>query len=110
MKFKTLLSLVLTIIFLSCKKEKNKIIYKGEVISQPNYCTSGKGFPFVIKYLNGMNNSDTVITITLPIQFKFIGQKIKFETRELNSKDERLACTDLFDIPKQVVIFNVSPQ
>ncbi|MEO6330262.1 MAG: hypothetical protein ABIO55_15115 [Ginsengibacter sp.] len=75
----------------------------GEVISQPNYCTSSTGFPFIIKYLDKMNHSDTIITITLPIQFKFIGQKIEFEMRELTLQDERIACTNLFDIPKQTI-------
>ena len=110
MRCKTLLALAFTMIFFCCKKEKDKIIYTGEVISQPNYCTSSKGFPFIIKYLDKKNHSDTVITITLPIQYKFIGQKIKFEIRDLTSQDERIACTDLFDIPKQVIIFNVSQQ
>ena len=51
-----------------------------------------------------MSHSDTIITITLPIQNKFIGQKIKFEIRDLTSQDERIACVNLFDIPKQVII------
>lgn len=110
MRYKTLLSLAFTIMSVCCKKEKDKIIYTGEVISQPNYCTSSTGFPFIIKYLDKMDHSDTIITITLPIQYKFIGQKIKFEFRELTSQDEKIACTDLFDIPKQVIIFNVSQQ
>ena len=110
MRCKTLLSLAFSIIFLCCKKEKEKIIYTGEVISQPNYCTSSTGFPFIIKYLDKMSHSDTIITITLPIQYKFIGQKIKFEIRDLTSQDERIACTNLFIIPKQVIIFNVSQQ
>lgn len=110
MRCKTFFSLAFSIIFLCCKKEKEKIIYAGEVISQPNYCTSSTGFPFIIKNLDKMNHSDTIITITLPIQYKFIGQKIKFEIRDLTTQDERIACTDLFDIPKQVIIFNVSQQ
>ena len=110
MKCKTLLSLAFSIIFLCCKKEKEKIIYSGEVISQPNYCTSSTGFPFIIKYLDKMNYSDTIITISLPIQYKFIGQKIKFEIRDLTSGDERIACTALFTTPKQAIIFNVSQQ
>lgn len=91
------------------KKENDKTMYKGEVISQPNYCTSGTGFPFIIKYIDSMNHSDSIITITLPIQYKFINQKIEFEMRNLTSQEETIACTNLFTIPKQVVIFNVSP-
>lgn len=109
MKRKTLLLLAFVMALFSCKKENDKIMYKGEVISQPNYCTSSTGFPFIIKYLDNMNHSDSIITITLPIQYKFISQKIKFEMRNLTSQDERIACTNLFNVPKQVVIFNVSP-
>jgi hypothetical protein len=110
MKLKILLSLSVAIIFFCCKKEKDKIVYMGEVISQPNYCTSSTGFPFIIKYLDRTNHSDSIITTTLPTQYKFIGQKIKFELRKLTSQDEGIACTDLFSIPRQVIIFNVSPQ
>ena len=109
MKSKTLLLLAFAIGFFACKKENDKTMYKGEVVSQPNYCTSGTGFPFIIKYLDKINHSDSVITITLPVQYKFINQKIEFEMRNLTSQDERIACTDLFNIPKQVLIFNVSP-
>ena len=94
----------------SCRKKIDSVRYKGEVISQPNYCTSSTGFPFIIKYLNGNNILDSSITINLPTQYKFIGQKITFEMRELNSQDEKIACTNLFIIPKQMVIFNVSQQ
>lgn len=93
----------------SCRKQSSQFRYYGEVIAQPNYCTSSKGYPFIIKYSKN-NTTDTVITITLPIQYKFIGQKIKFEMRELNFQDERIACTSLFIIPQQVVICNVSQQ
>lgn len=110
MKCKVLLSLAFITISFCCKKENHKIMYTGEVISQPNYCTSSTGFPFIIKYLDKIDHSDTIITITLPIQYKFIGQKIKFEIRDPTTQDERIACTDLFDIPKQVIIFNVSQQ
>ena len=48
------------------------------------------GFPFIIKYLDKMDHSDTIITITLPIQYKFISQKIKFEFPELTSQDEKI--------------------
>ena len=99
MRYKTLLSLAFSIIFLCCKKEKEKIMYTGEVISQPNYCTSSTGFPFIIKYLDKMSHSDTIITITLPIQYKFIGQKIKFEIRDLTSQDERIACANFNEEP-----------
>lgn len=109
MKIKPLLSLALLIMLSSCTKKNSTFIYKGVVISQPNYCTSGTGFPFIIKYIDKMNRSDSIITATLPIQYKFIGQKIKFEMRDLISQDERIACTNLFNIPKQVIIFNVSP-
>ena len=107
MKNKSFLLLVLIVGLVSCKKENNKIHY-GEVASQPNYCTSSTGFPFVIKYTSTTNQIDSFITTTLPIQYKFKDQRIKFEIRELNSQEERIACTYLFDIPKQLVIFNVS--
>jgi hypothetical protein len=110
MKYQIVLSLAFTILLFCCKKENDKFKFKGEVISQPNYCTSSTGFPFVVKYLGRMNQSDTIITTTLPIQYKFIGQKIEFEMRNLTSQDERIACTNLFAIPNQVVILNVSPQ
>lgn len=93
----------------SCKKHSNPIRYYGEVISQPNYCTSSTGYPFIIQYSNN-NTVDTIITITLPTQYKFIGQKIQFEMRELNAQDERVLCTNLFTVPRQVVIYNVSYQ
>ena len=109
MKSKTFLLLVFVIGVFSCKKENDKIIYQGEVITQPNYCTSSTGFPFIISYTSATNQIDSFITTTLPIPYKFIGQKIKFEKRELNSQDEKIACTNLFGIPKQLVIFNVSP-
>lgn len=110
MRCRILLALAFSVVLFCCKKEKDKIIYSGEVISQPNYCTSSTGFPLIIKYLDEINHSDTIITITLPIQYKFIGQKIKFQIRNLTSQDERIACTNLFDIPRQVIIFNVSQQ
>lgn len=108
MEIKPLLSLVLLMVFFACTKSNEKFIYKGEVTSQPNYCTSSTGFPFIIKYIDKMNRSDSIITTTLPIPYKFIGQKLKFEMREPTSQDEGLACTLLFTTPKQMVIFNVS--
>jgi hypothetical protein len=96
------------VILLSCSKSSTKKIYKGEVVRQPNYCTSGTGYPFIIKYTNSGNSIDSFITATLPTPHKFLGQKIQFEFRELTERDERIACTNLFSIPKQFVIFNVS--
>ena len=94
---------------LSCSKGTDKVKIKGEVIRQPNYCTSSTGFPFIIKYTTITNQVDSFITTTLPVSYKFIGKKIEFEMREFNSQDEKIACTNLFGIPKQAVIFNVSP-
>ena len=108
MKGKRLVLLVLVVGLFSCKKENDKVVYEGQVVGQPNSCTSSTGFPFIINYTTTTNQKDSIITITLPIPFKFIGQKIKFEIRDLNSQDERIACTDLFVMPKQAVIFNVS--
>ena len=109
MQGKKLVLLVLVIGLFSCKKENDKIVYEGQVIRQPNSCTSSTGFPFIINYTTTTNQIDSFITTTLPIPYKFIGQKIKFEIRELNSQEERIACTALFVTPKQAVIFNVSP-
>lgn len=96
--------------FSSCKKSDTTIQYKGEVSGQPNYCTSSTGFPFVIKYVRSSNIQDSLITITLPVEHKFIGQKIEFNIRNLTSQDERIVCDGLHTMPKQVVIFNVKPQ
>lgn len=92
----------------SCDKGTAKVKFRGEVIHQPNYCTSGTGFPFIIKYTTTSNLTDSFITTTLPTQYKFIGQKIEFEMREPTSHDAGLAYTLLFTIPKQMIIFNVS--
>jgi hypothetical protein len=97
-------------IFFSCSKSDNPIRYKGEVVSQPNYCTSSTGFPFIIKYLNTANPMDSIITTTLPTQYKLLGLKIEFSERDVTSQDEVLLCNDLYNIPKQVVVFNVKSQ
>ncbi len=108
MQCKRLILIVLVVGLFSCKKENEKVVYKGQVVGQPNSCTSSTGFPFIIYYTTITNQKDSLITTTLPIPFKFIGQKIEFEIRDLNSQDERIACTALFIMPKQAVIFNVS--
>ena len=109
MNIKTNFIFFALLILLSCRKETDKIKIKGEVISQPNYCTSSTGFPFIIRFTSTTNQIDSFITTTLPVPYKFIGQKIEFEVRELNSQDEKIACTDLFGIPRQAVIFNILP-
>lgn len=96
--------------FSSCKKSNTSIRYKGEVSSQPNYCTCSTGFPFIIKYTSSANVQDSIITTTLPVQYKLIGQKIEFSMRELNTQDERIVCNGLYTVPKQVVIFDVKSQ
>jgi hypothetical protein len=59
-----------------CSKSDNPIRYKGEVVSQPTYSTSSAGFPFIIKYMTKDNHMDSVITITLPTQYKSQGKKL----------------------------------
>ncbi|MDP1764792.1 MAG: hypothetical protein Q8L07_12995 [Sediminibacterium sp.] len=110
MKQKNILLLSVLILTFACSKKDNAIVYKGEVIRQPNSCTSGAGFPFIIKYVNTNNQVDSFITTTLPIPYHFLNTKIVFEIRETRSSDEKIACTDLISIPKQMVIYNVSPQ
>lgn len=95
------------IFFFACSKSKSPIRYKGEVVQQPNYCTSSTGFPFIIKYINEFQNFDSVVTINLPTQYKFIGQKIEFEMRDITVRDEKLICNGLFTIPRQVILLNV---
>jgi hypothetical protein len=107
---KLVANLIIVTFFLSCSKNNNNNVYDGEVIRQPNYCTASTGFPFIIQFTNQENDVDSLITTTLPSQYKFIGQKIKFEFRDLNPFDERLACSTLFSIPKQKFIFNVENQ
>lgn len=108
MKFTKLL-LACSLLFLACSKSKIPIRYKGEVIQQPNYCTSSTGFPFIIKYTNEFQKSDSVITINLPTQYKFIGQKIEFEMRDTTASDEKIICNGLFTVPRQVILLNVKP-
>jgi hypothetical protein len=110
MKPSVFLLIIIGNVFFACEKRVEKVIYNGEVVSQPNYCTSSTGFPFIIRYSDKFNSTDSIITVTLPTQYKFLGQKIKFELQNLTSQDERIACTNLYNIPRQAIIFNVLPQ
>ena len=92
---------------LSCEKENSEgPIYIGEVIQQRNDCTGSTGFPFIIKYSQG-NEIDSLITLTLPTEFKLIGTRITIQMRNLNSTDEIIPCNSLSTHPNQKIIFNV---
>ncbi len=90
------------LICFSCKKN-NHIKYYGEVTSQPNYCSSITGYPFIIYYQKDAY-IDSFITATLLAQFKILHTKIIFEMREINNSDASIACTGPFTFPKQLVI------
>ena len=92
----------------SCHKLNNSTRYKGKIISQPNYCTSSTGYPFIIEYTNSSNVLDSFITATLPAEFKILGQRIQFEIREPHEGDEYLVCTGPYIILHQFVTYNVS--
>src|SRR3979411_504829 len=94
----------------SCHKPNNSTRYIGKIISQPNYCTSATGYPFIIEYTNNSNVLDSFITATLPAEFKILGQRIQFNIRELRPGDEYIACLGLYAFPNQLVIYNVSNQ
>ena len=94
----------------SCHKPDSATRYKGKIISQPNFCTSATGYPFIIEYTNSSNIADSFITATLPAAFKILGQRIQFEIREPHDGDEYLVCTGPYIILQQFVIHNVSNQ
>ena len=95
---------------LSCHKPNDSPRFHGKVISQPNHCTSGTGYPFIIECTNSLNILDSFITATLPAEFKILGQRIQFDVREPRDGDEYIVCTGPYIIPHQFVIYNVSNQ
>ena len=110
MKPHSILIVCFLLLALSCHKPNNSLPYIGKVIHQPNYCTSAKGYPFIIEYINSSNVLDSFITATLPASSKILGQRIQFEIREPHDGDEYLVCGWLYIIPRQFVIYNVSNQ
>ena len=93
----------------SCRKNSPEF-FNGTVDRQINSCTGSTGFVFIIKYSDQNNREDSLSTLTLPIQFKLSGTKIKFQIRDLSNADDIMVCNAMIIPPKQKVIYNVKTQ
>ena len=107
---KQIFSIALLILILnSCKKADTSPFYTGVIRRQTTDCTSGSGYPFIIKVENSPLY-DSIYTSTLPHEYWLLsgGRNIKFRIRGYNDQEELLLCNATVMAPKFYVIYDVS--
>ena len=93
---------------MKCKKDIiTDNIYNGIVKRELNNC-SGEGGPPLVIYISNNITYDSVSTLTLPNKYWIPEKKIKLKIRELKNGDNYIPCSLLINIPKPVVVFDVT--
>jgi hypothetical protein len=90
---------------LGCVEKVVPKCYTGTVIKEyPDCNILSKGVPYLIS-INNSSDYDTILTPTLPDQYKVVGEKIYFNIKD---SQDTITCLNLVVPPVLVDIQNVS--